>query len=250
MKQWYRTATIVFIMFSSLEALASHLVTAMGGGPLFVSDLRHTQHFPIQNPAQDEFYTYQTQSPSSTAGFFDLFVGLEQPLSSLAAFSDYQIQVGFNYHQPSVLRVQGVFTQGLDAQSADTYRFQYQTIPHQLLAETKLLYKLKAHFYPYVFGGIGVSIHSTSQYTTNVPPFLTFTRQYQNNTNSSFTYALGAGVDWEIIPSWRCGVAWRWNDFGTAQLGASSIRQLHVNGALSLSNVSAHELVLQLSKIW
>lgn len=229
----------------------SHPVTAIGGGALFISNIGKTQRFPIQNIQEDEFYRYQTQSTAPSAGFFDLFLGLEEPLF-LPKISDnsYLIQYGFNYHQASLLTVQGVFTQGLDEQSANTYHFQYKTVPHQLLIEAKVLYPLKNNLNPYIFAGVGASINSVSQYSTNVPPFITFTRQYQNNMNTSFSYAAGLGVDWEFKPAWRLGLAWRFSDFGAIQLGPSSINAIAVNGVLSLSNVYANELQLQLSKTW
>jgi hypothetical protein len=238
------------IMIVSVDAMSAHPITAIGSGPLFQNNLNSTQNFPIQDPNQDEFYSYHTNTASRTVGFFDLFLGVEQPLILQPLALDLFFQYGINYHQPSVLTINGVFTQGLDAQSSNLYQFRYQTIPHQLLAQAKLLYKLNYNLYPYVFGGLGASFNSASQYSTNTPPFITFTRQYKNHTLNSFSYAAGLGIDWEAKPGWRLGAAWRFNDFGTTQLNSATINNIPVNGTLTLNNIYANEILFQLTKVW
>lgn len=239
---------LTYTVSSASETL--HPATSIGGGPLFLTQIAQTQTFPPPNPQEDELYRYQTNQSSSVAGFFDLFLGLEQHLTLQHINDKINIQYGLNYHQPSVLSLRGSFEQGLDAISANEYTFQYQATPHQLLAEAKVLYQTDTRLSPYFFAGLGSSINSAGQYNTSTPAFLTFTRTYQNQTTYAFSYAIGLGADWQIEPSWRFGAAWRFNDFGKVSLGPSTINSQQISGTLSRSNLYANEVLFQLTKIW
>lgn len=219
-------------------------VIGVGGGVAITTNLGQSQTFPILNPTTDEYFTYLPSNQSQTAGLFEVFLGAERRV-----FSNWLFQAGLAYNQSGTYKTQGNFTQGADAGSANQYTYQYKVTARELLAQGKLMHPYHDKFYPYVLVGIGGSFNRASNYATNVPPFLTFTRDYANNTSSSFAYKVGLGSDLDITQHTRLGLAYRFSDLGNANLGMATIDGSGVPGALSQSNLYANELLLQLTYI-
>jgi len=220
-----------------------HPVLALGAGAASTSNLGQSQSFPIQNPTTDEFYYYFANRPTQTSGLFDGFLGTEWRFRP-----KWALQMGLDYNQASPFSAKGTFQQGADALSADTYSYHYAVLTRQILAEGKLLYTVKC-FHPYLFGGLGVAVNSAYNYYTNVPPFLTFTRMYANNTTTSFSYAVGVGVDKDLTSHLRAGVGYRFAGLGRVKLGIPTIDTTRVSGTLSQSHLYANELLAQLTWI-
>ena len=103
--------------------------------------------------------------------------------------------------------------------------------------------------YPYVLLGLGGSFNTASNYATNVPPFLTFTRLYANNTSNAFAFRVGLGFDVNITPHTRVGLAYRFADLGSVQLGAATIDNIKAAGTLSQSNLYANEVLAQFTYV-
>ena len=80
-------------------------------------------------------------------------------------------------------------------------------------------------------------------------PFNTFTREYSDNTESSFTYSLGLGVDMDITEHLRLGVGYRFADLGKVRLGDAEINTTEVAGTLSQDHLYANEILVQLSLV-
>ena len=219
-------------------------VIGVGGGVAITTNLAQSQTFPILNPTTDEYYTYSPSNQSQTAGLFEVFLGAERRVLSTWLF-----QGGLAYSQSGTYKAQGNFVQGADAGSANQYSYQYRVTARELLAQAKLMHPYHDKFYPYVLAGIGGSFNRASSYANNVPPFLTFTREYANNTSGSFAYRVGLGADMDITQHARLGLAYRFSGLGTANLGAANIDGTRVSGALSQSNLYANEVLLQLTYV-
>lgn len=173
------------------------------------SDLGESQNFPIINPVTDEFYNYSANNANQSSWLFDGFIGAEWTL-----WPNWLVQGGLGYNQATPFKARGILVQGADSISANTYSYQYGVLARQLLIEGKLLYTVKDYFHPYVLLGLGASFNRAYHYSTSVPPFLTFTRQYASHTETSFSYALGFGIDTEIVNNVRVGVGYRFVDLG------------------------------------
>lgn len=217
-----------------------HAVASFGGGVAISSNIGKSQTFPIVNPITDEFYVYTASHPTQTVGAFDGFLGAEWTFHP-----DWALQMGLGYNQAWNFHAEGSLLQGADTQSADQYSYHYDILTRQLLAEGKLLYQFKEIYHPYVLLGLGAAFNKASGYSTNVPPFLTFTRQYQNNTQTSFAYNVGMGVDVDIQEHLRLGVGYRFADFGQAKLGQGIIDTTNVSGTLSQTHLYASEILAQ-----
>ena len=217
-------------------------VAAVGGGVAIVTNAGRSQNFPIVNPAQDQFYNYSASNATKTSGMFDGFLGIE-----LNLFSDWAVQFGVDYNVAKSFSANGALLQGADLQSADLYTYQYQLFAQQVLAESKILYTYKERFHPYFVGGLGAGFVNATNYNTNVPPSLTFTQQYANNANTSFSWAVGGGIDVDVMPHLRLGVGYRYADFGAANLGAATINGVSVPGTLTQSNFYENQVIGQLT---
>lgn len=216
-------------------------VFSLGIGAVRPTNSGFSKTFPIVNPETDERYEYDSGNSKHTAALFDGFIGMET-----MPCPEWAWQLGIGYNQSSDFSTQGRFSQGADPQSTNFYSYRADFLTRQLLAEAKFLYAIN-QWHPYVFAGIGVSFNKASNYNTDVPPFLTFTRIYKNNTETSFSYALGAGVDMDFCTNWRWGVGYRFADLGRLKLGHAVIDTTKVNGTLSRSNLYANELLTQLT---
>lgn len=119
----------------------------------------------------------------------------------------------------------------------------------QFLVEGKLLYTYHCIFHPYILAGLGVSANRADNFSTNVPPFLTFTRVYSSHSETFFSYNVGAGIDFDVTNNIRLGIGYRFADFGKAQLGSARIDTTNVSGTLSQNNLFVHEILGQVTFI-
>jgi len=230
--------------FNWVKESTWHPVAAIGVGTATSSDLGKSTTFPIQNPTTDEFYNYSAYDASKTATLFNGFIGTE-----VALFSDWLLETGLDYNQTSPFLARGEFSQGADAQSADTYTYHYSIVTKQALIEGKLLYTFKQYFHPYVLFGLGAAFNKAYNYATSVPPFLTFTRMYSDNNTTSFSYAAGVGIDTDISDHLRLGIGYRFTNLGKAELGNATINTTTVSGTLSQNHLYANEGLIQLTVI-
>jgi opacity protein-like surface antigen len=156
------------------------------------------------------------------------------------------VQAGFDYNQTSSLYAKGILTEGAAVQTQDIYSYHYNVTTRQLLLEGKLLYTFKKRFHPYVLAGLGAAFNQATDYSTSAPPFLTFTRMYQPNNITSFSYAVGFGIDADLTDNLRFGIGYRFTDLGKVTLGSATIDTSSVSGTLSQSNLYASQLIAQL----
>lgn len=196
------------------------------------------------NPITDEFYIYSSGQGAPTRGFVEGFLGVEHPF-----FANWLLQSGIAYSISNSLNRSGTFIQGADAGSADQYDYNFKVRTQQLMAQAKFMHLYQNKFYPYLLLGLGASFNNSSNYSTSVPPFLTFTRQYADNQSHSLAYRVGLGVDVDIASHLRLGVAYRFTGLGKINLGTATIDHTYVPETLSQSNVYANEAQVQLTYI-
>lgn len=96
--------------------------------------------------------------------------------------------------------------------------------------------------------GLGTSYNTSSHWRTDVPT-TKFTRAYYDNTQSSFSYAIGTGIDFALDKHFRLGIGYRFTDFGQSTLGQGRINAISVTGALSQNHLYANELLGQVTYI-
>lgn len=235
---------VISLIFSTTSYAYSftswHPIIAIGAGTSTSTSVGKSQNFPIQNPSTDQFYNYSANQPTQTSSLFDGFLGAEFNLRP-----NWALQVGVDYNQASPYSAKGTLLQGADIESADSYTYHYGVLTKQLLIEGKLLYTVKERYHPYVLGGLGAAFNKAYNYYTNVPPFLTFTRMYQDNTVTAFSYAIGFGIDVDLTSHFRVGAGYRFADLGQVKLGNAMIDTTNVNGTLSQTHLYTNEILAQ-----
>ena len=217
-------------------------VVALGAGTSTTNTVGQSQTFPVTDPATTEFFQYQAYRPSQTSSLGNLFIGAQWQLTH-----NWFIQGGLDYTGIAAYSAKGTLTQGADAISADVYNYSYNVLPRQLMAAGKLLYSFKQIYHPYFFAGIGSSFNKAYNFKTSVPPFLTFTRQYDDYWNYSFTYSLGVGMDVDVTRNMRLGLGYRFADLGAASFSYATINNVKVTGSLSQSHIYTNQLLAQLT---
>ena len=212
-----------------------------GVGISVASNIGKSQNFPNDDSHTVEYYNYTGYKPQ-TAALLDGVLGAEWTV-----LPEWLIQVGFDYNQSTRFSAKGVFTQGIDVNSADSYAYRYDVKVKQVSAQGKLLYAYSDRYYPYVLLGLGAAFNTANQYQTDVAPFSTFTRIYAGNSATSFSYNLGLGVDTVITPKLRFGLGYRFSDFGHLTLGNAVIDETPVSMTLSQSHLYINQILAQLT---
>lgn len=194
----------------------------------------------------DSLYDYDIGDSSQTVGLWGAFVGGEFFISR-----DMSIQAGLSYYQTGNFEVEGTVTQGVDPGSSEIYNYEYSIISRQILIEGKLLGSfINNWIHPYISVGLGASFNSVHDYDAVVDtpfPFATFTPQFDGNTNISFSYNLGFGVDFDVATFMRLGLGYRYTDLGQANLGDGMINTAPISNTLEQANLRAQEVFAQLT---
>ena len=236
---------ITLILPVQANAYTKKAVLSLGAGNSISNSWGSSQNFNANPPDNYTSYNYSASNTNQSSALFNGFVGIEWEIAPR-----WLLQTGIDYKQVSPFYPKGTVTQGVDQPSSDQYNYQYNLSIKQLLLEGKLLYSIKEKFHPYFLLGLGGSWNSASNFGTNVPLFLTFTRQYQNNTAESFSYNLGIGFDVDLTKHLRLGAGYRFTDYGKVQLGNASINSISTPGSLSQNHFYANELLTQLTIIF
>lgn len=215
------------------------VLTASGG--MAIAQVGKSQTLTMSN----DFSTYQyaNNGAHSSQVFWGGFLGTEIPLRP-----QWGLQLGIGYYAPSTFYSgTGILTQGIDAPSSDQYPYNYKVISRQLLAEGKLLWSVKERYHPYASLGIGAAFNRAYSYAVTIPAFTTFSPQFTNHSNTSFSYNVGVGMDVDINKNWRAGAGYRFTDLGKADLGLGQIDVTPFTSALTQSHLYAQEVMAQLT---
>ena len=102
-------------------------------------------------------------------------------------------------------------------------------------------------FYPYLIGGIGGGFSRAENYATDVPDYLTVTPYYANKSTTSFSYMLGAGIDFFKFQSLSIGLGYRFSDLGRAGLGDGQIRSREIASQLTQAHLYLNTLMIEVN---
>lgn len=189
-------------------------------------------------------YHYKRNNSYSTNVLWGGFIG-----SKVIRSSSWEFIAGLGYYQPNFLYTKGQLTQGADAESSETYDYKYRTQSQQFLAEGKLYWITKKKIEPFLMLGVGVAYNNISNYQTNVPSFLEFTPEFSNHTHTTFTYALGPGIDISLSKSYKIGVVYRFTNLGSADTGSAQLNAIPISNTLKQSHLYANQILAQITFI-
>ena len=260
MRSWTTVFTIATSLILSTQAYAAsnltykdgfykdevsstpyHALITISGGGAFSDDVGRSVTFPV---IDDSTYAYTADKDSESSDLFGIFGGVEFPL-----YQAWSMQLGLGYYQTD-FDASGALVQGPDALSADTYQYKYSIKSEQVLVESKfLMNNFYRGLHPYLSAGLGAAFNKSKDYSVNNPTFLTFSPLFRANTETSFTYNVGFGIDFDIPKYWRVGVGYRFTDLGKSSLGVGRIDTTAIGSTLRQSHLYAHEVMAQLTFI-
>lgn len=212
-----------------------HPVVSVGGGLSLTTNPGQLARFSMSE-TNPQFFDYAPNPSTQTAGLFEALAGAESVLFSLWLF---QLDVAFS--QTGAYTFPGTLTQGTDIDSAQ-YAEQFSVVTRQLMLQSKVLFPYKNRLFPYFLAGLGGASNTAYSFTAAVPSSLS-TQTFANNTESSFAYRLGVGLDADVLAHFRVGIAYRFTELGAVKLGAASLNQ----GTLQQKELFANELLGQIT---
>lgn len=186
-------------------------------------------------------YSYDANTQTQSKGLWGASMGEE-----FQFYSNWALEVGLAYYQAAAFEPKGTVTQGVDPAADNAFNYQYAVTARQYLLEAKFLGDMTNGFYPYLTLGIGASFNSVNDYDVQVTS-PTFTPQYASNTNINFSYAIGVGVDYQIIRYARIGLGYRYGWFGNANTGEGEINTVDISKSLNQSNLGLSMGIVQLT---
>ena len=218
----------------------------LGGGVAITSNLGKSKSFI--DPGSGGRDIYSANNGSQTVGAFDGFFGMAWDFHPL-----WELQLGFGYNQTTSMSAKGSLLQSIGTPSANSFSYSYNVVARQYLVEGKLLGNFYEHYHPYIELGLGASQNAAHSYATKILPSSsapTIAPQYPNQTNSSFSYNTGVGMDIDVLHNVRLGLGYRFINFGKVQLGSTVINTTPVSRVLSQSKFYVNEVLAELTFIF
>ena len=207
-------------------------VATLSAGPAWYNQ-SNTQSIALQ---PDFINTYVEHTPTQILASGEFFLGLQQTVNAL-----WLTQFGVAVSTDSSARIQGDVWELADP-TFDNFTYQYKIIHTHVAAKGKLLSRwFSKTVLPYVAGSIGVGFNQAYQFTVTPtiyaavapPPFA-------QNTQTSFTYTVGAGIQKVITTHWQTSIGYEFGDWGKSQL-SPAVGQT-INTGLSLNHLYTNQL--------
>jgi opacity protein-like surface antigen len=158
----------------------------------------------------------------------------------------YTLQAGVSAHYISRMNVKGDLEQGI---SPPYYQanYSYNMSSYQYLVDAKLRRQFYERYFPYIYLGLGMAFNKAYDYSISVPGYLTVTPEYSTRTTNSFTYSLGLGMDYFVMPTLSIGVGYRFINLGKVGLGPGVINNTNVSAKLTQSHLYINTVLAQLN---
>lgn len=205
-------------------------------------------------PGQNQ-YLYRNPPPNPDYYHYDSDMGI---LASGEIFFGLQ-----RFFQPCMIGQLGIGVAGAtDAKASgfvdvngvvDANAFQYNINHGRAELKGKLINTLYPMAQPYVSASLGIGINNTHGYVpttinqTLYPPYW-----FQTNTNVSFAYTVGLGVQTNLSRHWQVGIGYEFADWGRNYLKDDPQMTLYpmVTNGPSLTHLYTHELLFSLSYLF
>ena len=227
------------LVLSFLDIKQYTPVATLTVGPDFVYKNRSQTLTLLDNPFIYQ-NSYQSNASWQTAADAGGFVGLEHAFTNR-----FIMQFGVSGYVDAQLSPNGNVWQFAD-QRFDNLTFSYQIHHSRVMVESKLLGQLTryASLHPYVSGGMGAAFNNAGAYqedsiTSGVSP----SRSFSNHQQTSFTWAAGVGIDYDLSSHVRMGVGYQFANLGSASLEVSPGQQ--TTQTPSIANLYTNQIRFQ-----
>lgn len=179
---------------------------------------------------------YSSNHQWKTGADFGFFLGAEYPLTNR-----FRMQTGVAGYGTTPISIEGDTSQsGISEPNDFTYHYKVQS--SRLMLSNKILAILNKYsaLHPYITGEIGIAFNLASGYqdTSAIAPF-------ENSAYNSFSWALGAGGEYDLNANTRIGIGYQIADFGATSLGIRP--EATPNQTLSMPHLWSNQLRVQVS---
>lgn len=172
----------------------------------------------------------------------ELFLGVQRNLTDI-----YQAQLGLAVAATSSAKLSGVIWDDALPQF-NNYTYNYHIQHTHLALKGKLLADMNQYVMPWISASIGVGFNRAYSYTNTPVIFEAVTNpDFSSNTETSFTYTVGAGVQKALDQNWQVGVGYEFADWGQSQLGRASGQTLGTG--LNLNHLYTNGLMFNVTYI-
>lgn len=237
-RKWISKAFVCFFCLIAHPVLAEQqMVATLSGGPAWYQAGK-TQTFYLQPGFKN---AYIAQTPTKVLAEGELFLGLQRDLSSYLLG-----QLGLTFAGSSDARLHGsVWETGDPAFDNFTYQYHINHM-HVGLKGTLLAPITSTSYVPYVSGSLGVGYNHAFDFTMTPLLFETIPEpSFNNNTQTTLTYTLGAGFQKILNQHWQVGAGYAFADWGKSQLSRAQGQTL--NQGLVLNHLYTNQLQLNAS---
>lgn len=196
------------------------------------------------NLQPDVVKTYTGGNDTNVFPTGEIFLGLQKPFNASSLNQSFVGQLGISFAGAGYGRVNGnIWDDGDPAFNNSDYTYK---VNHMLLAiKGRLIADCNYFFKPYVSASLGVGFNRAYDFSINTkinqevaaPPF-------SSNTNTTFSYTLGVGLQTTITPHLQAAIGYEFADWGKTQLGRAQGQT--VGNGLSLNHLYANQLQLSL----
>jgi opacity protein-like surface antigen len=224
-------------IFEKLEEVNARPIIGATGGIAF-SKIDASANYDVGFTT----YDYDSHQETQTRGLWGGFLGLEYDWDD-----DWRLQSTVAYYQTSPFSSEGTFTQSADEISPDVYEYHFKVRSYQIMWENKILTEWRENYHPYFAVGLGVGINRAEDYGNNVNPFLAFTPEYKDNTETSFSYSFAVGIDYDMTDYLRLGLGYRFTDLGKASLEKAYLDTTELHHSIEKHHLYNQEIMLQLT---
>lgn len=217
-------------------ATTSYIVT-LSGGPLW-TDAGKSQTFYLQPDVQK---TYEANRLVHSQATGELFLGAQTLLEE-----GFKGQLGLS------AAIAGTTLKGdiWDDATPEFNNYTYQYTAHNMryAFKTKLLVDVSHDFSGYASGSAGVSVNRSGGFSiTPTVPGAVAAPNFSPNTEMSFSYTLGAGIERALCEHWNVGVGYEFADWGRNSLARAPEQSL--NNGLGMSHLYTNELLFSITYV-
>ena len=207
-------------------------VGALSMGPTWPTNSTASQTFYL-TPTIEKTYTAKRSSNAIFDG--EVFLGLQKSVSQMV-----QAQLGLAVAATSNATRSGDIWDDASIEF-NNYIYNYKVQHTHVAAKGKLLADGGYWLIPWVSASLGVGFNDAHGFKNTPTIFEAVpTPNFASNTQTTFTYTLGAGVQKSLNTHWQIGVGYEFADWGKSRLGRAAeqtlnqglgLNHLYTNGA-------------------
>lgn len=163
---------------------------------------------------------YLPNKSTTAVADVELFLGLQRALTPKLIG-----QLGIAGDVTSNAKISGIILDDADLNAAN-YEYSYDVQHSHVALKAKLLADLNYVVMPWISGSVGVGFNRAFSYRS--APLIEEAVMLPNlnsNTQTTFTYTVGAGVQRALDNNWQVGIGYEFADWGQSKLGRAEVGQ-------------------------